>query len=294
MEFLKFFGTIAGGVFSRIAADELKAWVPAAVRRLTSIAIRKLPENQRERFSEEWQSDLGEMPGDFAKLVYAFDLIRAAYKISAEFGSTRRSTSDKIAKRLMDLLVGVFSIVTAIPVALSIAIAVKLDSEGPVFVYHERIGQGGRPFRVRKFRTKYVDGHERLEDHLSRNPYQREMLERSHILLQDPRITRVGRFLRKMSLDELPQMWNVVKGEMSLVGPRPLVRAEIEQHDEHLYCSLKPGITGLWQTSDTKTWRALVELDRAYARFGSVWLDLKILARTVRVVSERELRRRKK
>jgi lipopolysaccharide/colanic/teichoic acid biosynthesis glycosyltransferase len=243
MEFLKIFGTIAGSVFSRIAADELKAWAPTTVRWLTSVAVVKLPENQRERFSEEWQSDLGALPGDFAKLVYALDLIRAAYKISAEFGPKHSSISEKVAKRVIDLVIGVFAIAAVIPVAVSIAIAVKLDSEGPVFVYHERLGQDGRSFRIRKFRTMHVDGHERLTAHLSCHPYQRDLLERSHILLQDPRLTRVGRLLRRASLDELPQFWNVVRGEMSVVGPRALALSETEHF---AYISEKPGITVAW------------------------------------------------
>lgn len=173
------------------------------------------------------------------------------------------------------------------PLIALVICALKLDG-GPVLFAHYRVGRDGRRFRVYKFRSMVVDAQTALEELLARHPELRAEWERDHKLRNDPRVTRLGRFLRKTSLDELPQLLNVLKGEMSLVGPRPIEEAELSRYGRAVrhYLASKPGITGLWQVSgrnDTDYGRR-VAMDRYYAEKGSVLLDLGILARTVLVV----------
>lgn len=136
-----------------------------------------------------------------------------------------------------------------------------------------------------KFRTMCVNSAEVLEQHLSRHPAERAEWLRTHKLRHDPRVTPLGRFLRKSSLDELPQIWNVLTGRMSLVGPRPIVAAEVERYADQFgyYLAVKPGITGMWQTSgrSTLTYNERVALDRCYMESWTLWLDVKILFRTI-------------
>ena len=169
-----------------------------------------------------------------------------------------------------------------------IALLIKLDSPGPVLYTHTRIGFGGKPFKVWKFRTMIKDADRVLREYLEKHPELRAEWERDHKLRHDPRITRVGKWLRKTSLDELPQLWNVLRGEMSLVGPRPIVKEEVKKYGEKfsLYTKVKPGMTGLWQVSgrNDTSYEDRVNLDAYYVQNWSVWLDIYILARTVKVV----------
>ena len=192
------------------------------------------------------------------------------------------------AKRAVDFVVGGTSALVAIPVCAIIAALIRLESPGPVFYGQERIGRDGRRFRAWKFRTMVVDADAALATHLRDNPHLRAEWERDHKLRNDPRITRTGRVLRKLSLDELPQLWNVLRGEMSLVGPRPIVDSEVARYGDSfgLYTRVRGGITGLWQVSgrsDT-TYAERVSLDSYYVRNWSVWLDFCILFRTIAVV----------
>jgi len=194
----------------------------------------------------------------------------------------------RVVKRAMDVAGSLFGGLLLSPFLLLLALLIKLDSPGPVFYGHERIGQGGRRFKAWKFRSMVKDADQVLEDYLRKHPELREEWERDRKLKNDPRVTRIGRILRRTSLDELPQLWNVLKGEMSLVGPRPIVQEELAKYGELgvFYLKVKPGMTGLWQVSgrsDT-SYRERVELDVYYVRNWSVWLDLYILARTVWVV----------
>lgn len=194
----------------------------------------------------------------------------------------------RLTKMILDcsltLLFGIF----ALPLFVIIMIAVKLDSPGPIFYGHYRLGRRGRPFTAWKFRSMVVDADRVLEEHLIKNHLLREEWERERKLKSDPRITRVGRFLRRTSLDELPQLWNVLRGDMSLVGPRPIVDEEIAHYEEtfELYKRVHPGITGLWQVSGRNdvTYAERVNLDAYYVRNWSVWLDIHILLRTIWVV----------
>ncbi len=194
----------------------------------------------------------------------------------------------RVLKRVLDVTAAVVLGLLGLPLVALIALAVRLDSPGPVFFAQPRIGKGGRKFRAWKFRTMVRDAQEVLDRYLREHPELREEWERDQKLRHDPRVTRVGRLLRRASLDELPQLWNVLRGEMSLVGPRPIVDEEVARYGPRftLYAQVLPGITGLWQVSgrNDTTYEERVELDSYYVRNWSVWLDLYILARTVWVV----------
>jgi len=194
----------------------------------------------------------------------------------------------RFVKRAMDVIVSLVGSLLISPLVLVIAVLIKLDSPGPVLYGHTRIGQDGRWFKAWKFRTMLRNADQVLKEHLEKHPELREEWERYQKLRNDPRVTRVGRLLRKTSLDELPQLWNVLRGEMSLVGPRPIAQDQIRKYGEKfaLYARVKPGITGLWQVSgrNETTFEERVALDTYYVRNWSIWLDLYILARTVWVV----------
>ena len=174
------------------------------------------------------------------------------------------------------------------PFLLLIAAWIYYDSPGSVLFKHERIGKDGKAFPCYKFRSMCMDAGEKLTELLAVDPAAREEWERDFKLKNDPRITRSGAFLRKTSLDELPQLWNVLRGEMSLVGPRPVVHEELARYGEfvHDYLQVRPGITGMWQVSgrsDT-TYEERVQMDSWYVRNWSVWLDVMLLWRTVKSV----------
>jgi Undecaprenyl-phosphate galactose phosphotransferase WbaP len=191
-------------------------------------------------------------------------------------------------KRSFDLLFAVVFAILALPVFLAIAAAIVLESGGPVFFGHNRIGRGGRTFRLWKFRTMHVNGDEILAKHLAEDPDAAEEWHVNRKLRRDPRVTRIGKLLRRSSLDELPQIWNIVRGEMSFAGPRPIVHDEIEKYGKAypLYAMTAPGLTGLWQVSgrNDTTYRRRVALDAAYVRHWTPGLDLQLLWRTVGVV----------
>jgi Undecaprenyl-phosphate galactose phosphotransferase WbaP len=191
-------------------------------------------------------------------------------------------------KRLIDLSIVIFGGIVILPWLLFFALLIKLSSPGPVLYGHTRLGQNGKPFRAYKFRSMVVDAREQLEIMLESNPQIREEWERNHKLKNDPRVTTIGRFLRRTSFDEFPQLINILRGEMSLVGPRPVVDEEVEKYGEDYtrIFSVKPGLTGLWQVSgrsDTD-YSERVAFDTYYLQSWSVWLDLWILYKTVGVV----------
>lgn len=188
-----------------------------------------------------------------------------------------------ILKRAMDLVMGSLFALLSLPVVLIAALLVKLDSPGPVFHVEPRIGRGGRRFPCIKLRTMYLDASERLAAHLAEDPRAREEWERYRKLRSyDPRVTRVGRFLRRWSLDEIPQLWNVLRGEMSLVGPRPYLPEELQLLNANGMLDVSPGLTGLWQVSGRNAldFQTRQLLDRWYVGNWSPWLDLLILLRT--------------
>jgi Undecaprenyl-phosphate galactose phosphotransferase WbaP len=194
----------------------------------------------------------------------------------------------RFTKRCMDLVGATLGGIVLLPLLFYLCVAVKMSSRGPIFYAHERIGKNGRRFMAWKFRTMFQDANLVLEHYLEQHPDLKDEWERDHKLRFDPRITRIGRFLRKTSLDELPQLWNVIRGQMSLVGPRPIVTEEIIKYDIYygLYTMVTPGITGLWQVSgrNNTTYEERVQLDAYYVRNWSPWMDLYLLIRTIRIV----------
>jgi Undecaprenyl-phosphate galactose phosphotransferase WbaP len=194
----------------------------------------------------------------------------------------------QFAKGLIDrTLSGVLLIVLA-PVLALIALAIRLESRGAALFHHKRIGRNGRDFHVWKFRSMRADGDAVLAKYFLANPDEREVWLAERKLRKDPRLTRLGRLLRKTSLDELPQLWNVLRGDMSLVGPRPIIRDEIPKYGKQfdLYCRVMPGLTGLWQVSGRSetSYDERVDLDAYYVRNWSPWFDVYLLFATVRVV----------
>jgi exopolysaccharide biosynthesis polyprenyl glycosylphosphotransferase len=187
-------------------------------------------------------------------------------------------------KRLIDIVGAALLMLVTSPVMLVLAAAIKLDSRGTVFFRQERVGLHGRPFQVVKFRSMCADAEERLRDLIPGN----EINGHAFKLANDPRITRVGRFLRRTSLDELPQLWNVLRGQMSLVGPRPPLPSEVANYDvwHRRRLSMKPGMTGLWQVGARQDpeFDRWVQRDLEYIDSWSLWLDFKIIARTVPAV----------
>lgn len=191
-------------------------------------------------------------------------------------------------KRALDLTGAVAGGLLISPLLLATIILIKLDSSGPAFYGHRRLGVDGKHFLCWKFRTMHSDAELLLDEYLQKNPLLCAEWEQSQKLRDDPRVTRIGHFLRKTSLDELPQLWNVVLGEMSLIGPRPIVDAEVPKYGEiySLYRRIRPGMSGLWQVSGRSDtgYAERVEMDAGYVHDWSVWLDIVLLARTVQTV----------
>jgi Undecaprenyl-phosphate galactose phosphotransferase WbaP len=189
------------------------------------------------------------------------------------------------AKRVTDIGICFFGGLMTAPVIVLLALLVRLDSPGPAFYTQLRVGQGGRLFRLWKFRTMYQNASALLAEHLSANPNLQIEWQHTQKLKNDPRMTRVGSFLRRFSLDELPQLWNILRGEMSLIGPRPCTEDQIPLYGEAfgLYTHVRPGLSGLWQVSgrNNLTFEQRVQLDVQYIRDCSPWLDTWILFKTI-------------
>jgi exopolysaccharide production protein ExoY len=197
-----------------------------------------------------------------------------------------------IANRLLDVLGSALLLVLLLPVMVVLFVLVAVSSRGlPIFA-HRRVGKGGRPFNCYKFRSMCHDAEARLEKLLKQDPALLREWTQHHKLTNDPRITRLGHFLRQSSLDELPQLFNVLVGDMSLVGPRPIVQAEIDHYGRHIhhYLDIKPGLTGLWQVTcrSESTYLRRVAIDRVYAQNKCLLLDLRILFATVPAVVSRK------
>lgn len=195
---------------------------------------------------------------------------------------------NQMLKRLFDIVATICGGILISPILLAIAFWVYHDSPGPVIFKHRRVGRNGKEFNCYKFRSMCVNSKEVLEHLLATDPEAKAEWDKEFKLKNDPRITKSGAFLRKTSLDELPQLWNVLKGEMSLVGPRPIVQAEVPRYGKYIkeYYSVLPGITGMWQTSGRSDidYPERVHMDSWYVHNWSVWLDMVLLWRTVAVV----------
>ncbi|WP_143000524.1 undecaprenyl-phosphate galactose phosphotransferase WbaP [Pelistega sp. MC2] len=199
--------------------------------------------------------------------------------------------SARFIKRSFDLLVASSILLLISPVFIALSLMVKKDG-GPAIYGHTRIGRDGQPFKCLKFRSMVTNSKEVLDELLATNIEARAEWEKDFKLKNDPRITKVGYFLRKSSLDELPQLLNVIKGEMSLVGPRPVIQEEVERYGEHkeYYLMAKPGMTGLWQVSGRNDvdYETRVYFDAWYVKNWSLWNDVAILFKTVNVVLKRD------
>lgn len=194
-----------------------------------------------------------------------------------------------LIKRLFDLSVATAVAIALAPVLIATAIAIRIESPGPIFFVQERLGRGRRRFGCVKFRTMYADNEARLQSHLADDQgASAEWKEFAKLKSLDPRVTRVGRFLRRSSIDELPQLINVIRRDMSLVGPRPYLPSETERMGDLAETILKapPGVTGLWQVSgrNNLSFEQRVRLDEYYVRNWSLWMDVVVLLKTVRAV----------
>lgn len=196
--------------------------------------------------------------------------------------------SNNVIKRLIEMMLVIVGLVVILPLAGVIALAIFIESGRPILFKHERIGMGGTPFIAWKFRSMVHASAQAIEEYLALYPEIRDEWDDKQKLENDPRLTKVGRILRRLSLDELPQFWNIVKGDMSLVGPRPIIKEEIPKYGEDfsLYKQVRPGLTGLWQVSGRSDlpYKDRVWLDAYYVRNWSLWLDVLILIRSVWVV----------
>jgi lipopolysaccharide/colanic/teichoic acid biosynthesis glycosyltransferase len=263
-------------IVARFMADEVKAWSSWLHKKMLRIAVAKLPKQYQERYEEEWERELEECPGEIFKLVYSVGLLSAALGIrKAAVEKTMDAALFASLKRAFDIVFAGIMLILFLPLLIAIAIAVKLETGGPVLYLSDRHGRRGRVFHCIKFRTMVQDPKGILRD--IQNP-------------TDLRVTRVGRFLRKYSLDELPQFFNVLKGDMSLVGPRPPApEVTLSKLRDLVRSDIRPGITGLWQILDREHGSALSpELaEPSYVENASIWLDFKILVRTLSMASRR-------
>lgn len=247
----------------------------------------------------EVASSLAEEGVPFAVAAYTEELQPSAFQRVDLFGSDvtllsyRNQTATpagRVSKIVVDLLIASVCVVALLPLLLIIVALVKSDG-GPLLFGHTRLGLGGRPFRCLKFRSMVVDSEAVLKRLLETSPQARAEWAETQKLRHDPRVTTVGRFLRASSLDELPQLLNVLRLEMSLVGPRPIVSAEVPRYGENIkyYYQTRPGLTGLWQISGRSStgYKQRVEFDRCYVRNWTIWQDVAILAKTVPAVLKR-------
>lgn len=198
------------------------------------------------------------------------------------YASRLREPGQLVLKRCMDIAGGVVGMILTFFIGIFVGIAIKLDSPGPVIFYQERVGKNGRHFKMYKFRSMYIDAEERKKDLLQKNEMHGAMFK----ITNDPRITRVGKFIRKYSIDELPQFYNVLKGDMSLVGTRPPTVEEVQKYktEQKRRLSVTPGMTGLWQTSgrsEIYDFDEIVKLDLEYIDRWSIGLDIKLLVKTI-------------
>lgn len=199
-----------------------------------------------------------------------------------------KKDSYKIIKTIFDLFFSLIILIFGFPIFMLIALLIKLSSRGSIFFLQERIGKNKKTFNCIKFRTMHPEAEDILENLITTNDKLRKEFEETHKLKNDPRITKIGKFLRKTSLDEIPQFLNVIKMEMSIIGPRPIVKKEIQKYGEsyNKVISIKPGITGLWQVSgrNNLSYKRRVILDCLYVDNISPLLDLRIIIRTFGVI----------
>ena len=200
----------------------------------------------------------------------------------------------RFVKRLIDILGGVVGTILLVPITLCVYLARKIlkEDDGPLFYEQLRYGKNGKKFRLYKFRSMCIGADEKLKKYLEESEEIRKEFQKTHKLQNDPRITKIGNFLRKTSLDELPQMINILKGDMSFVGPRPVVEKEVEEYgkNKEKFLSVKPGLTGYWQVNgrSNTTYEERMEMELYYVDNCSLWLDIKIFFKTFIAVFKKE------
>ena len=232
--------------------------------------------------------DMGNMPLSTMDLESMVD----GHVVVLQMRNNLKNGWNRLIKFVFDWVVTLLGSVVILPVMAVIALWIRYDSPGPAIFKHKRVGRHGKEFYCYKFRSMCTDAEEKLKEILAANPEARKEWEQDFKLKHDPRITRSGRFLRETSLDELPQIFNVLKGEMSLVGPRPIVQSEVHYYGRFIqdYYMVRPGITGVWQTSGRSDtgYKERVQLDTWYVRNWNVWFDIVLLWRTIKVVIQRK------
>lgn len=195
-------------------------------------------------------------------------------------------------KRMMDIAIASLALLLVCPLLIMLAILVRLSMGGPAFFAHRRVGRNGVTFRCYKFRTMVKNSDELLERYLASNPLAAREWATCRKLQHDPRVTTIGRLLRKSSLDELPQLLNILRGEMSCVGPRPVTAEELGRYGVHAadYVSARPGLTGIWQVSgrNSLSYEDRIAMDSAYVRNWSLWMDIVIIIKTIPAVINAE------
>ncbi len=207
---------------------------------------------------------------------------------------TNKKVLYKFTKRIIDIIGSIIGILILIPTTLIIYLARKVSKEdkGPLFYEQLRYGKNGKVFRLYKFRSMCIGADKKLKEYLENNDEAREEFEKTHKLQNDPRITKIGNFLRKSSLDELPQMINILKGDMSFVGPRPVVEKEVEEYgtNKDKFLSVRPGLTGYWQVNgrSNTTYEERMKMELYYVDNCSLWLDIKIFFKTFITVFKKE------
>lgn len=233
-------------------------------------------------------SDINPSPGPARRTYRPVTIEKPVSATPANSVPAEPSKLNTLARSFVDRVFSLLMLLFFLPFFATIAAIILFTERGPVFFAHERIGKDGRTFRCLKFRTMCLDAKYQLEHHLANNPEARAQWEKNQKLDNDPRITCVGEFLRKTSLDELPQFWNVLKGDMAVVGPRPIVADEMPRYGDQLsaYLSVKPGITGLWQVSGRSltTYDERVALDVEYVQTRSFLKDAVIVLKTIKAV----------
>ena len=187
-----------------------------------------------------------------------------------------------VVKRIIDIVLGTIGMIICLPIFIIIAILIKTDSKGPVFFKHTRVGKNGKVLKIYKFRTMVQNAEELIK---SFTPEQKKEFEENFKLENDPRVTKVGRILRKTSLDELPQIINILKGEMCIIGPRPIIESELEKYgkNKNKFLSVAPGLTGYWEANGRSdvSYEERMALELYYVDHRSLWLDLKIFVKTI-------------
>lgn len=207
---------------------------------------------------------------------------------------TNKKVLYKFTKRIIDIIGYIIGILILIPTTLIIYLARKVlkEDKGPLFYEQLRYGKNGKVFRLYKFRSMCIGADKKLKEYLENNDEAREEFEKTHKLQNDPRITKIGNFLRKSSLDELPQMINILKGDMSFVGPRPVVEKEVEEYgtNKDKFLSVRPGLTGYWQVNgrSNTTYEERMKMELYYVDNCSLWLDIKIFFKTFITVFKKE------